>query len=432
MYVLGRRLGLGFAAALIAGIVFAFSPARFFRFAQTHLTTIQWMPFALAALIAYLDGAGPAAPVARDRAVHAAGADEWSRRGLPADCRGAAVLCRLMSGTPLAPLQRLRDIGLPGLVLLLPTVWMMPPYFRVQQELGLRRSLENWAPAAISFLASPSTLHAWILSKVTATPINTAASAFMFPGYAPILLTAASLLPGHPTIKRRDVVFFVVLTVLAVLLSAGPPLGLWPYVYWLPGFNFIRIPSRFILLAMMGIAVLAGIGFDRLVGRMHAAASGHRRCGGRRRSSSRSSRWCRSPCSRIRWRSRRSIGGSIRSRNPFAIAEVPVRPLVRYHSTYMLHSMAHWQRTVHGHSSLLTPLHEQLYDQLRTFPDAASVAHLKSLGVTYVVVHRDWYEPGEWPDVERRLGEHACDLTLVHEEAGGRIYRLAVFRPPPP
>jgi hypothetical protein len=64
--------------------------------------------------------------------------------------------------------------------------------------------------------------------------------------------------------------------------------------------------------------------------------------------------------------------------------------LVRYHSTYMLHSMAHWQRTVHGHSSLLTPLHEQLYDELRTFPDAASVAHLKSLGVTYVVVHREW------------------------------------------
>jgi hypothetical protein len=423
VYGLGRRLGLGFAAALIAGIVFAFSPARFFRFAQTHLTTIQWMPFALAALIAYLDGAG------RRHLWLAIGLFTLqaltSGHGAVYLLIAAAllVLCRLMSGTPLAPLQRLRDVGLPGLALLLPTVWMMPPYFRVQQELGLRRSLENWAPAAISFLASPSTLHAWVLSKVTATPINTAASAFMFPGYVPILLTAASLLPGHPTIKRRDVVFFVVLTVLAVLLSAGPPLGLWPYVYWLPGFSFIRIPSRFILLAMMGIAVLAGIGFDRLIGRITPSRA---RIAGVIVGAILVAEFSLVPLpvqpytveipSLDRWLDTQP--------KPFAIAEVPVRPLVRYHSTYMLHSMAHWQRTVHGHSSLLTPLHEQLYDELRTFPDAASVAHLKSLGVTYVVVHREWYEPGEWPDVERRLGEQAHDLTLVHEEPTGRVYRV--------
>ena len=268
VYVLGRRLGLGFAAALIAGIIFAFSPARFFRFAQTHLTTIQWMPFALAALIAYLDGAG------RRHLWLAIGLFTLqvltSGHGAVYLLIAAALLTviRLLTGTPIAPLGRLRDIGLPGLALLAPTVWMMPPYFRVQQELGLRRSLENWAPAAISFLASPSTLHAWILSKVTTTSVNTAASAFMFPGYAPILLAVAALVPGPSSVKRRDVVFFVLLTVLAGLLSAGPPLGLWPLVYWLPGFNFIRIPSRFILLAMMGIAVLAGIGFDRLIGRI--------------------------------------------------------------------------------------------------------------------------------------------------------------------
>lgn len=57
-YVLGRRIGLRLGAALACGVIFAYSPARFFRFGQTHLTTIQWMPFALAALIGYLDGAG--------------------------------------------------------------------------------------------------------------------------------------------------------------------------------------------------------------------------------------------------------------------------------------------------------------------------------------------------------------------------------------
>ncbi len=309
---------------------------------------------------------------------------------------------------------------------------MMPPYFRVQQELGLRRSLENWAPAAISFLASPSTLHAWILSKVTTTPINTAASAFMFPGYAPILLAAASLLPGHPTIKRRDVVFFVVLTVLAVLLSAGPPLGLWPYVYWLPGFNFIRIPSRFILLAMMGIAVLAGIGFDRLIGRIaprRARVAGVIVGAGPRR---RVLDGAAPRAAVSRSRSRRSIAGSIRSRSR---SRLPKSRSGRWCATTAPTCCTRW-RIGSEPSTATAACSRRCTSSCTTscarFPMPRSVAHLTSLGVTYVVVHRDWYEPGEWPDVERRLGEHARDLTLVHEEAGGRIYRLAGFRPPPP
>ena len=42
------------------------------------------------------------------------------------------------------------------------------------------------------------------------------------------------------------------------------PFELWRYVYWLPGFNFIRVPSRFIILTMLALSVLAGLGFDRL------------------------------------------------------------------------------------------------------------------------------------------------------------------------
>jgi len=55
-YVLARRLGIGPAGALLCGLVFAFSPARFFRIGQLHLTTVQWVPFGLASLHAYLDG----------------------------------------------------------------------------------------------------------------------------------------------------------------------------------------------------------------------------------------------------------------------------------------------------------------------------------------------------------------------------------------
>src|SRR5262245_12501486 len=59
-YVLARRVGLTSAAAFLCGMIFAFSPARFFRFQQMHLTTVQWIPFSLAFLYSYLQSGRPA------------------------------------------------------------------------------------------------------------------------------------------------------------------------------------------------------------------------------------------------------------------------------------------------------------------------------------------------------------------------------------
>src|SRR5262249_44235790 len=74
--------------------------------------------------------------------------------------------------------------------------------------------------------------------------------------------------------REDPVVFYTLLTLVGVWASIGPPLGIWPAIYWLPGFNFIRVPSRFMLLAILGIAVLAGIGVERLAARVapHRAA----------------------------------------------------------------------------------------------------------------------------------------------------------------
>ena len=58
------------------------------------------------------------------------------------------------------------------------------------------------------------------------------------------------------------------LTLAGASLALGPPYGPWQYVYWLPGFNFIRASTRFMTVGLVGIAVLAGIGFDRLGARL--------------------------------------------------------------------------------------------------------------------------------------------------------------------
>jgi len=442
-YVLGRRLGMNVTAALICGLVFAFAPTRFFRIGQLHLTTVQWVPFGLAALHGYLD-------TGRARQLKLA-AFLFTLQAFTSGhgavfltlAMGGLLAYRFVLGDPVAPVRRLRDLGLTGALLLAPTAFLFLPYSRVQVEMGLRRSLVDWAPSLESFLASPAAMHTWLVSLWPEAAIMDRATSLLFPGVLPIALAAVALVWGRvggdaardapadgsrwarwAAAHRRDpVLFYGLLTGVTILLSIGPPLGVWPLVYWLPGLNFIRVPSRFTILATLSLAVLAGIGASKLVER---AAPGRRRL------------WAiglgilmlaesasvplptRAYAVNIpevdRWLDTRP--------KPFAVAELPVDGSDRIQSVYMLHSMAHWQRTVHGHSGIRPPLHDELYRELRTFPDARSLDSLTRLGVDYVVVHPHFYRPGQWEPVDAELARLGDRLELVFEADGSRVYVL--------
>jgi hypothetical protein len=187
--------------------------------------------------------------------------------------------------------------------------------------------------------------------------------------------------------------------------------------------NFIRIPSRFFLLAVFGAAVLAAIGYRRLTAawprrpeRLTAAAT----------IALLMAEFALIPLPVTDYRIELPAADRWLDTQPkpFAVAEVPVGPAPRYHSTYMLHAMAHWQKTVHGHSSVLPALHERLYDQLRSFPDEASLRTLTDIRVDYIVVHIDMYRPGEWAEVESRLARYGERLSAIYADATSRVYRL--------
>ena len=121
-YVLAKRLGMGPAAAFVCGLVFAFSPPRFLRIEQLHLTTVQWVPFGLAYLHSYLDGGRP-------RDLHATAAF-FTLQALTSG-HGAMFFVvatfgllayRIVLGEPIAPLRRLKDLGVTGVLLLMPAV----------------------------------------------------------------------------------------------------------------------------------------------------------------------------------------------------------------------------------------------------------------------------------------------------------------------
>jgi hypothetical protein len=445
-YVLGRRVGLGAAGAVVAGLVFAFSPPRFFRTAQLHIGVVQWVPFALASLHAYLDEG-------RKRDLRLA-AGLFTLQALSSG-HGAVFLLLAMSGLiiyrvargdAIAPARRLRDLGVTGALLLVPSALVYLPYRAVQHEMGLQRSLENWAVTPGSFLASPTHLQAYLLSLMPGgARLLENASAYLFPGYLPLVLAAAVLFirtgaaqdrespavlqAGARQARSSSLVFYGLLAIVAVWLSIGPPLGLWPLVYWLPGMNFIRVPSRFTVLAVLGLAILAGAGFERL-----SAQFAPRRRGALAVAAGALilAEFAAMPFAVIPYRVDQPLADRWLATRPapFAVAEVPLPDPMnagafeRRQTLYMQHSMAHWQKTVHGYSGWRAPLHERLYLEMRNFPDEASLRELTRLGVTYVVAHTELYPPGEWPQVEARINAFGSRIRLEHVAGTGRVYSL--------
>ncbi len=165
-YVLARRLGVGPAGAILAGVIFAFSPPRFYRLGQLHLTAVQWVPFGLAWLHGYFE-------TRRRR-------DLWLAAGcctLQALSSGhgtiflavaalALFAWRAARGHRIGPMQMLRDLGLPGALVLLPIALVVVPYqlradgsraAPIARGLGRQRAeLPRLARACADVAASPA------------------------------------------------------------------------------------------------------------------------------------------------------------------------------------------------------------------------------------------------------------------------------------
>jgi hypothetical protein len=521
-YVLARSVGAGPPGALIAGLIFAFAPTRWVRTGQLYLGTLQWMPLTLASLHEYF-GSGTKRYLRWAAAFFTLQAYTSGHAAVFLTLAATVLVAyRLLLGEPFAPLRWVRDLGVTGALLLAPTALLYWPYHLVQVEMGLRRTLEDWAPTWQSFIASPTHVQQWLLSLVPSLRVNELASAYLFPGFLPLMFAAAAValrdrlavehdrtaaparwtswviaalgaiaiggaaiavivatsgpirwrLSTNLTLSVRDVVrplavaavavvlrlaagrrrrgpgvrerldqirtwrqsrssrwrddpvaFYTVLTMVGIWASIGPPLGIWPAIYWLPGLNFIRVPSRFMLLAILGLAVLAGIGVERLIARVAPRRAALFTAAVALLMTLEFAAFPLPVAAFTvdippidRWLAEQ--------RTPFAVAEFPLTSSVRQHTTYMLHSMAHWQKTIHGFSGFEAPFHTTLYRELRAFPDDLSLLRLRDLRITYIVVHPAYYQAGEWADVEKRLAQFADRLSLEHEEGNGRVYTL--------
>ena len=523
-YLLARRLHVSALGAFLAGLIYAFTPPRFLRIEQFQLTTIQWMPFCLAYVHTYLDGGR-----ARDLRIALV---FFSLQALTGG-HGAAFLTagvaalliyRFGLGEPLTIVQRIKDMGVAGALAILPTILVFLPYRSAQKNMGLERTLDGWATAPASFLASPTHVDTWILQFFPAWATERP-DAYLFPGWVPLaILILALLMPSrradagtpaadrwwrragllleivavvytltglcvlwtnalrlklfgvevmsfrHPsriwlvaaiamalrlwlrqrvpfdlagrataTLERRwaalrvlrhnSAPFYLFIMLFCTWLLFGPPYGVWQYVYEWPILSFIRVPTRFILLGLVGLAVLVGMAFDRIAWRFPRpvrTVSGGLLCALCLIEFASPPMEGRPPRNEIpaidRWLNTQA--------KPFTIAEVPMPDPENVglsnalNATYMLHSTAHWQKTVNGWSGILPGGHQDLFIALWKFPNQPAIDQLTAFGVDFVVIHEDFTLADQRKKTDADMVPFQARLTLVHEEADGRVYAL--------
>jgi hypothetical protein len=467
-YVLARQLRASVPSALAAGIIFAFSAPRFVRLAQVHLATVQYLPFALAFLHRYLEY--------RRRRDLMACAALFTLQALTSGHGGLFLLLAVATlalyaaalGRLPGPRRLVRDLGWPGAALVAANALMVLPYARARHDVGLHRTLGavyDWAPNAWSFLASPAHAQQFLLGLAPGLREQVEkASAYMFPGWLPLLLAALvlTLKPFGETvpssvesparaglgnrIRRRlagaieprpgaDGGFYLLLLLLSTWASLGPGFGLYTALYrLLPGFDLIRVPSRLAVLTLLAVAVLAALGLERLLARLQG---GQRAIAGAAAVVLLLAELAAFPVdARPYTVEAPAIDRALASEpKPFAAVELPVAQVTdavqfgRLNSRYMLHSMLHWQPIVNGYSGIVPPRHEQrLFPLLASFPDPASLSELEALGVRYAVLHRELYGEAEWAAVVAKAGQFPNRLRLEAETPDGRLYFLPFAR----
>lgn len=429
-YVLGRQFGLSALASFLCGLVFAFVPPRFARLGQMHLITIHWVPFGLAFFHRYLQGAR-AADLRWTLGFLSLQA-LTSGHGAALLLLGAGVIAawRVATGTPIAAWRRVRDVGVTGLLLLAPAALTYIPYRLAARDVALQRGMDDTGLVLSSYVSSPTHVHQALLGLLPAWDwLQRPPDAYLFPGLVPLALAGLAFWKRGSSPAGGDRWMFLTIGVLTYWMAIGPPLSLWQWVYWLPGLNFIRAPSRFTLLGMLALAALAAIGFDRLT---RAWAVRRRAIAGAGIALLLLVECAQFPNAARpftieipavdRWLATQP--------GPVAIAEVPVSSSrldarrANVAVQYMLHTLGHYHPTVFGYSGVEPPEYRGVYDNLIGFPSGESIGRLAEQGVTHVVVHLEYLLAEDRPAFEALLGGFAGSLRLVHADGAGRVYEI--------
>lgn len=276
MFLLVRELTGSPVAGFVAGLAFAFAPYRVAQFSHLQVLSAQWMPFVIYGFRRYFE--------TRERRPLIGGTVALVVQNLScgyyllffAPFVGAYVVYEMTVRGLVRDWRLWRTWITAGVVALVLTFPFMRPYLEVRQHsgVGVRSQTEIAAFSADvhAFVTPAEPLRLWS----GRLPAFDKPEGQGFPGLTIVLLAFFGSLAGfvrtrsaHPG-PRSVVGYFVISAVVAATLALGPQitmggtvLGTGPYAWlvaYVPGFDGVRVPARFLMVVALFLAGLAGYG----------------------------------------------------------------------------------------------------------------------------------------------------------------------------
>lgn len=430
MYLLVREITGSRWAALASGTIFLAAPYRFGHLLQLQLLTLQWFPFVFWCALRFL----------REGRM-------WQLAGIAVFSLLQALSCNyymvylalamVLFGVSLGVYGRellsRRKVVLLFLCAVAVSALCLPfllPYAR-NRERGFHRRYEDvvYYSASLRDYASPSRFNRppygrWL-------PSQSRSEKALLPGFGAFALALIGVGVG----RGRDRLFWlfcIVLSATAVVLSLGPELR-WgsaaiplPYRFFyrhVPGFDGIRVPARISVLALFGIAVLAGLGAATLVAKWKKPLA----VGllglllFEYRTYSLESAFPEAPAISAAdlWLAQEKAKG--------AVLVLPIhegREIIR-ESLSMYHSTAHFLPLVNGYSGWWPNDYWELVGRLRHFPTARSLRFLlERAPVRYVIVQYDRIPEPRRRELERGMERYRESMPMVFRLGDEAVYEI--------
>jgi hypothetical protein len=413
-YVLVHHLTSSVPAGLLAGVIFAFSPYRFDHFDHLEMQFAFWIPLVV---LAWHKG------VARERLRdYAAIAVLTACQILSCIYYGLFLMVWLAAMTALwfvrTPAKAVRAAA----VMLIPPMLVLAiysiPYLQIRSRLGDRGPAEiaGYSARLTDFLSAPS--GNWLYGGTSTLSVD---ERHLFPGVAAVALLIVGLWP--PITRVR------LLHAAGLALALQLTLGFNGFIYkplydWVLPFRGLRVPARADVLVLLGTAVLAGIGLERLTSRIRrrrtaiaVAASvmivaciefgtrPHLQTVDRRVSV-----W-------YHWLN--TIPGAVVFEWP---TDVPWRLAQMVDVNYMYRSTLHWRPLLNGYSGHFPSSYINLLLEMRSFPYTGSIDYLRQKGVNVLVLHEiNGSRPSYEEALERLAREPGVQVFAQGVDAGSRV-----------
>jgi hypothetical protein len=272
-YLLVHRLTGSKLAGLCAGLAFGFSPYRASQLAHIQVLSAQWMPLALLGMHAYLTTGRPLWLVVLGIAwLVQALSNGYYLLFFPV----LIVLWLLWFVDWRNAPRRGLAIAAAWIAASLPLLPILLKYQSVHRALDLRRTvpeIREYSATLESFLHPAPLMKLWTEGQAATYEV------YLFPGVMVVLLAAIGVIVVLLSKKRAAVsarspiIFYALATVLMCVLALGPggtgdePASLlrpYSWLLWLPGFDGVRVSSRFTMIGTLCLATTAGLGVARL------------------------------------------------------------------------------------------------------------------------------------------------------------------------